>query len=52
MGYYVIKFFADEEFYTSKPIWASSEDDATEKLIDQFHSYEGIEPQIISVDKM
>jgi hypothetical protein len=52
MGYYVIKFFADEEFYTSKPIWASSEDDATEKLIDQFFGYEGIEPQIISVGKI
>lgn len=49
---YKIEFIADGEIITSKPIEASSEQDAAEKLIDQFESYEGISCEIISIIKM
>lgn len=54
--FYVVVFgFEGDDGYTqakSKPILAKNEDEAAEKLQDQFHSYEGIEPDIISVKKM
>ena len=53
--YYVIKFGFDEDgeykVVNSKPIPAKSEDEAVEKLRDQFESYEGTPLEVISVKK-
>ena len=49
---YKIKFMADGEIFTSNPIEASSEQDAAEKLKDQFESFEGIPCEIISVTQI
>ena len=43
---------ADGEIYTSKPIEASSEQEAAIKLKDNFESFEGIPCEIISVTQI
>jgi hypothetical protein len=52
---YIIKFgFNDDGEYrvvNSKPISAQSEEEASEKLRDQFESYEGIPIEIISIEQ-
>jgi len=59
IGNYVILFgfYDDGEYITSKtkPIYAKSREELDEKIlkfIDQFHSYEGIEPEIIGEQKI
>lgn len=49
---YKITFMADGEIYTSKPIEASSEQEAAIKLKDNFESFEGIDCEIISVTEI
>ena len=57
-SYYILKFgYTDDggdegyEIATSKPILAFSEEEAIEKFVDQFESYEGKSVDVISVSK-
>ena len=55
LKYYTIKFGFNEDgeykVVNSKPIPAQNEDEAAEKLKDQFESYEGVPIEIISINK-
>lgn len=56
MNYYIITFgFNSDDGYkvvNSRPIYAKDEDEATEKLIEQFENYEGIPCEVYGIKKV
>jgi hypothetical protein len=49
MRQYIISFFYEDGIQTTKPIKADNEHNAIELFIDQFSSYEGYNPMILTV---